>query len=197
MLETKVCFLISFPFLSFSSISIHFFSNFFFANPSECSPWCDASSYRHHSSVAVTRVCSRARCISLTRHRQRRVAHGSHHGRHPREICKRKHQFKSSFSYVWGGDGCYLLLCYTSLSFSWVFMNVLLFSLFSFAFICFVFCLFISFHFPLIHFFIDILNDETTRKYLQSIKRLMSIAQQFYPTVPCKSVDYVNPVSTI
>ncbi len=31
-----------------------------------------------------------------------------------------------------------------------------------------------------------IMNDETTRKYLQSIKRLMTVCQQWYP--PCHQV---------
>ena len=33
-----------------------------------------------------------------------------------------------------------------------------------------------------------ILNDETQRKYLQSIKRLISICQKVYPTDPSKSM---------
>ncbi|KAH3745964.1 pre-mRNA-splicing factor 18 [Pelomyxa schiedti] len=36
-----------------------------------------------------------------------------------------------------------------------------------------------------------ILNDETTRKYLQSIKRLMTFCQQRYPTDPSRCVEYV------
>ncbi|CAG0918878.1 unnamed protein product [Notodromas monacha] len=35
-----------------------------------------------------------------------------------------------------------------------------------------------------------VLNDETQRKYIQGLKRLMTKCQQFYPTVPSKSVDY-------
>jgi pre-mRNA-splicing factor 18 len=34
-----------------------------------------------------------------------------------------------------------------------------------------------------------IMNDETTRKYLQSIKRLMTLCQQWYPSMPLKSVE--------
>ncbi|GKV27770.1 hypothetical protein SLEP1_g36904 [Rubroshorea leprosula] len=35
-----------------------------------------------------------------------------------------------------------------------------------------------------------IMNDETTRKYLQSIKRLMTFSQRRYPTVPSKAVEF-------
>jgi pre-mRNA-splicing factor 18 len=35
-----------------------------------------------------------------------------------------------------------------------------------------------------------IMNDETTRKYLQSIKRLMTLCQQWYPSMPSKSVAF-------
>ncbi|KAL8029050.1 hypothetical protein ABFX02_14G203200 [Erythranthe guttata] len=35
-----------------------------------------------------------------------------------------------------------------------------------------------------------IMNDETTRKYLQSIKRLMTFAQRRYPTMPSKAVEF-------
>ncbi|KAJ7532191.1 hypothetical protein O6H91_14G075800 [Diphasiastrum complanatum] len=35
-----------------------------------------------------------------------------------------------------------------------------------------------------------IMNDETTRKYLQSIKRLMTLCQRRYPSVPSKSVEF-------
>ncbi|XP_071722003.1 uncharacterized protein [Rutidosis leptorrhynchoides] len=35
-----------------------------------------------------------------------------------------------------------------------------------------------------------IMNDETTRKYLQSIKRLMTFCQRRYPTVPSKAVEF-------
>lgn len=33
-----------------------------------------------------------------------------------------------------------------------------------------------------------ILNDETQKRYLQSIKRLISVCQRRYPTTPSKSV---------
>ncbi|XP_047958496.1 pre-mRNA-splicing factor 18-like [Salvia hispanica] len=35
-----------------------------------------------------------------------------------------------------------------------------------------------------------VMNDETTRKYLQSIKRLMTFAQRRYPTMPSKAVEF-------
>ncbi|CAL9073059.1 unnamed protein product, partial [Musa textilis] len=35
-----------------------------------------------------------------------------------------------------------------------------------------------------------IMNDETTRKYLQSVKRLMTFSQRRYPTGPSKSVVF-------
>jgi hypothetical protein len=35
-----------------------------------------------------------------------------------------------------------------------------------------------------------IMNDETTRKYLQSIKRLMTLCQRCYPALPSKSVEF-------
>uniref|UniRef100_A0ACD5UM63 Uncharacterized protein n=1 Tax=Avena sativa TaxID=4498 RepID=A0ACD5UM63_AVESA len=35
-----------------------------------------------------------------------------------------------------------------------------------------------------------IMNDETTRKYLQSIKRLMTFSQRRYPAMPSKSVEF-------
>ena len=35
-----------------------------------------------------------------------------------------------------------------------------------------------------------VLNDETQRKYIQGLKRLMTYAQKVYPTVPSKSVEY-------
>jgi pre-mRNA-splicing factor 18 len=35
-----------------------------------------------------------------------------------------------------------------------------------------------------------IMNDETTRKYLQSIKRLMTLCQRRYPAMPSKSVEF-------
>jgi pre-mRNA-splicing factor 18 len=37
-----------------------------------------------------------------------------------------------------------------------------------------------------------VLNDETQRKYIQGLKRLMTKCQQFYPTVPSKSVEYMG-----
>ncbi|KAK7396373.1 hypothetical protein VNO78_17334 [Psophocarpus tetragonolobus] len=35
-----------------------------------------------------------------------------------------------------------------------------------------------------------IMNDETTRKYLQSVKRLMTFCQRRYPTLPSKAVEF-------
>lgn len=35
-----------------------------------------------------------------------------------------------------------------------------------------------------------VMNDETTRKYLQSVKRLMTLCQRRYPTAPSKSVEF-------
>ncbi|CAH9132743.1 unnamed protein product [Cuscuta epithymum] len=35
-----------------------------------------------------------------------------------------------------------------------------------------------------------IMNDETTRKYLQSVKRLMTFCQRRYPTAPSKAVEF-------
>ncbi|KAF8111563.1 hypothetical protein N665_0074s0091 [Sinapis alba] len=35
-----------------------------------------------------------------------------------------------------------------------------------------------------------IMNDETTRKYLQSVKRLMTFCQRLYPTMPSKAVEF-------
>lgn len=35
-----------------------------------------------------------------------------------------------------------------------------------------------------------IMNDETTRKYLQSIKRLMTLCQRRYPAMPSKAVEF-------
>ncbi|XP_073024017.1 uncharacterized protein [Primulina eburnea] len=35
-----------------------------------------------------------------------------------------------------------------------------------------------------------IMNDETTRKYLQSVKRLMTFSQRRYPTMPSKAVEF-------
>lgn len=36
----------------------------------------------------------------------------------------------------------------------------------------------------------DVLNDETQRKYIQGVKRLISKAQQYFPTDPSKCVEY-------
>ncbi|GAB4848216.1 hypothetical protein Ancab_002883 [Ancistrocladus abbreviatus] len=35
-----------------------------------------------------------------------------------------------------------------------------------------------------------IMNDETTRKYLQSVKRLLTFCQRRYPTLPSKAVEF-------
>jgi len=35
-----------------------------------------------------------------------------------------------------------------------------------------------------------IMNDETTRKYLQSVKRLITFCQRKYPTEPSMSVEF-------
>nr|XP_043610540.1 pre-mRNA-splicing factor 18 [Erigeron canadensis] len=35
-----------------------------------------------------------------------------------------------------------------------------------------------------------VMNDETTRKYLQSVKRLMTFCQRRYPTMPSKAVEF-------
>jgi len=37
-----------------------------------------------------------------------------------------------------------------------------------------------------------VLNDETQRKYIQGLKRLLTKAQHFYPTDPSRSVEYVR-----
>lgn len=37
-----------------------------------------------------------------------------------------------------------------------------------------------------------VLNDETQRKYIQGLKRLMTKCQEFYPTAPSRSVEYVS-----
>ena len=34
------------------------------------------------------------------------------------------------------------------------------------------------------------MHDEETRKYLQSVKRLMTYAQRIYPTLPSLSLDF-------
>jgi len=38
-----------------------------------------------------------------------------------------------------------------------------------------------------------VLNDETQRKYIQGLKRLMTRCQSYHPTDPSKSVDFVRP----
>ena len=48
---------------------------------------------------------------------------------------------------------------------------------FVFFFVCLIYC-------------IDILNDETTRKYLQSVKRLITFCQYKYPVDPSHSVEW-------
>ncbi|NWJ08023.1 PRP18 factor, partial [Crypturellus undulatus] len=35
-----------------------------------------------------------------------------------------------------------------------------------------------------------VLNDETQRKYIQGLKRLMTICQKHFPTDPSKCVEY-------
>ena len=35
-----------------------------------------------------------------------------------------------------------------------------------------------------------VLNDETQRKYIQAVKRLVSRAQKLYPNDPSRCVDY-------
>lgn len=37
-----------------------------------------------------------------------------------------------------------------------------------------------------------VMNDETQRKYIQGLKRLMTKCQEFFPTVPSKCVEYVS-----
>lgn len=37
-----------------------------------------------------------------------------------------------------------------------------------------------------------VLNDETQRKYIQGLKRLMTKCQEFFPAAPSKSVEYVS-----
>eukprot|EP00096_Caligus_rogercresseyi_P002983 TRINITY_DN15458_c0_g1_i1.p1 TRINITY_DN15458_c0_g1~~TRINITY_DN15458_c0_g1_i1.p1 ORF type:complete len:345 (+),score=128.95 TRINITY_DN15458_c0_g1_i1:60-1094(+) len=41
-----------------------------------------------------------------------------------------------------------------------------------------------------------VLNDETQRKFIQGLKRLLTKAQQYYPTDPSRSIDYVKPTSS-
>merc|ERR550539_895059 len=37
-----------------------------------------------------------------------------------------------------------------------------------------------------------VLNDETQRKYIQGLKRLITKAQEYYPTDPSRSIDYIK-----
>jgi hypothetical protein len=37
-----------------------------------------------------------------------------------------------------------------------------------------------------------VLNDESQRKYIQGLKRLMSKSQQYFKTDPSRSVDYIR-----
>ena len=37
-----------------------------------------------------------------------------------------------------------------------------------------------------------VLNDETQRKFIQGLKRLLTKSQQYYPTDPSRSVDFVK-----
>ncbi len=37
-----------------------------------------------------------------------------------------------------------------------------------------------------------VLNDETQRKYIQGLKRLLTKSQQYYPTDPSRSIDFVR-----
>ncbi len=41
-----------------------------------------------------------------------------------------------------------------------------------------------------INCFKDVLNDETQRKYIQAVKRLISKCQQYYVTDPSRCVEY-------
>ncbi|VDO99392.1 unnamed protein product [Schistosoma margrebowiei] len=40
-----------------------------------------------------------------------------------------------------------------------------------------------------------VLNDETQRKYIQAIKRLMTQCQKFFPSDPSKSVNYMGTMA--
>jgi len=42
-----------------------------------------------------------------------------------------------------------------------------------------------------------VLNDETQRKYIQAVKRLVSKSQKLFPTEPSKSVDFGTKHETI
>jgi hypothetical protein len=37
-----------------------------------------------------------------------------------------------------------------------------------------------------------VLNDESQRKYIQGLKRLMSKSQQYFKTDPSRSVDFIR-----
>merc|ERR1719367_2384775 len=37
-----------------------------------------------------------------------------------------------------------------------------------------------------------VLNDETQRKYIQGLKRLITKAQEYFPTDPSRSIDYIK-----
>jgi pre-mRNA-splicing factor 18 len=39
-------------------------------------------------------------------------------------------------------------------------------------------------------FHLDVLNDETQRKYIQAVKRLISKCQKYFPTEPSRCVEY-------
>ncbi|XP_072051542.1 pre-mRNA-splicing factor 18-like [Amphiura filiformis] len=41
-----------------------------------------------------------------------------------------------------------------------------------------------------------VLNDETQRKYIQALKRLMTLCQRQFPTDPSKCVEYIKPNQT-
>lgn len=38
-----------------------------------------------------------------------------------------------------------------------------------------------------------VLNDETQRKYIQALKRLMTQSQKYFPTIPSRSINYIPP----
>lgn len=38
-----------------------------------------------------------------------------------------------------------------------------------------------------------VMNDETQRKYIQALKRLMTKCQEYYPTDPSRCVEYTKP----
>lgn len=37
-----------------------------------------------------------------------------------------------------------------------------------------------------------VMNDETQRKYIQALKRLMTKCQEYYPTDPSRCVEYAK-----